>query len=288
MSIERQNFQQTLTYTIQTNHLTSILQDLNEVRDMDRLAENRNKRYKTFIWSGFAGAILSCFLLTFLLPVAIILAIIFVTLAIVGFVLLKKRGHLDIPNYRYELTQRILKLIDRDRQETSDVHLQILFSSPNQANKKVSTIQHPTYSQIKKDLYRDQWLKLEGEFLDRTQFNLTATEKFQTVYGWKRGSSGKMKYKTKSKSKGQLIQLSLKIPLRRYGAIQVLKSEAETAIQLPAEITQKRLTFTDKSIVLTVKTPAEYQNTDKLYQTISMMFLSLYQVLNLANLLSNR
>lgn len=288
MSIERQNFQQTLTYTIQTNHLTSIFQDLNEIGEIDRLAENRNKRYKTFIWSGFAGAILSVFLLAVLLPVAMVLAIIFVILAIVGFILLKKQGHLDIPNYRYELTQRILELINRDRQETSNVNLHILFSPPNQASKKISTIQHPTYSQLKKDLYKDQWLKLEGEFLDGTRFNLTATEKFQTVYGWKRGASGKMKYKTKSKSKGQLIQLSLKIPLRRYGAIQVLKSEAETAIQLPAEITQKRLIFTDKSIVLSVKTPTEYQNTDKLYQTISMMFLSLYQVLNLANLLSNR
>jgi hypothetical protein len=79
----------------------------------------------------------------------------------------------------------------------------------------------------------------------------------------------------------------LSFPSKKYGSIHVIQKAAPEAVKLPEEVNLKRMKVTPKVINLTVNTPQDL-NQEEMYQTITMMFLSLYQVLNFAKMLSKR
>jgi hypothetical protein len=90
--------------------------------------------------------------------------------------------------------------------------------------------------------------------------------------------------------RGSEIILKLSFSPRQYGAIKVLREEAQGAIQLPPGVEMKGLKMTDKAILLNVKIPPDSgaKNQEALYKIITMMFLSLYQILNLAKMLTKK
>ncbi len=170
------------------------------------------------------------------------------------------------------------------------LNVNLVLSSPIDATKKIQTTPHPHRHGWKIDHHRDPWLTIEGVFLDGTRFHLAATALHITQYGWKRGRSGKSKFKKKSKEKGQELEVTLKCSRRKYGALSVLKQDAMGAIRLPESARLRRFKASDHDLYLQIKTPAWIgsDQAQQLHHAITMMFLSLYQILNLAKLLSKK
>jgi hypothetical protein len=298
MSVDVKNFQKTLTYTA-TASSRIIFQDLGEIAKIDKEIKKKKSQTLPILIIGIFVIFVSLALLGLsdsFAALGIILLIGFVIAAITGIItvitgviFVIRYGSWDISNYRHELSKKVLSLLNRDRNGKTDVNINLILSPPTQKNKRVSTSSHPTRPNWKVEIFRDQWLNLEGEFLDGTCFKLTLTEVYRTASGWKRSTRGKSKHKSKTKSKGSEITLKLNYSQRQYGAIKVLKQEARGAIKLPEQAIMTRLSVTDKVIILKVKvSPNISENQEALYQTISMMFLSLYQILSLAKILSKK
>lgn len=296
MSVDAKNFQKTLTYTA-TASSRIIFQDLGEITKIDKEIKKKKSQTLPILIIGIFVIFVSLALLGLsdsFAALGIILLIGFVITAITGiitvitgviFVILY--GSLDISNYRHELSKKVLSLLNRDRNGKTDVNINLILSPPTRKNKRVSTGSHPVHRGWKVELFRDQWLTLEGEFLDGNRFQLTLTELYQTASGWKRSTRGRNKHKSKTKSKGSELILKLNYSQRQYGAIKILKQDARGAIKLPERVIMKGLSITDKAILLKVKISSNMSNNQEaLYKTINMMFLSLYQILNLAKMLS--
>jgi hypothetical protein len=190
---------------------------------------------------------------------------------------------LKLRDDRYELPKKILSMVNRDRTPNSNVKILIHFTPAGKMGKKIQTLPHPSKRGWKLDIFEDQWLTLEGKFLDSTNFFLTVTDLNRRAYG--RNARGK--WKSKNKPKGTEINLKLSFPSKKYGSIHVIQKAAPEAVKLPEEVNLKRMKVTGKAIDLTVNTPY-FLNQEEMYQTITMMFLSLYQILNFAKLLSRK
>jgi hypothetical protein len=161
--------------------------------------------------------------------------------------------------------------------------MRIHFTPAGEKGKKTQTLPHPRKRGWKLDIFEDQWLTLEGKFLDSTNFFLTVTELNRTAYG----QNPRGKSKSKNKLKGTEINLKLSFPSKKYGSIHVIQKAAPEAVKLPEQVNLKRMKVTGKAIDLTVNTPHSF-NQEQMYQTITMMFLSLYQILNFAKMLSKK
>ena len=285
MPIQYAAFRKNLTY-VTKEVPAQILQDLQDITKLDRIAERKQARFRNLLIGFAIGAFASLFI-----PVAgVFIAILLAIAAVLFAVMMVREGRLNVMNYRYEITQKVLEMLLRDVGSTESLDLTLILSKPDHKTKQIDTIPHPRRSGWKIDRFQDPWLQIQGSFLDGTDFLLKATEFYQTQYGWKRSSSGKSKYKSKSKSKSLVFDLTLDYPNKRYGAMQMLQNEAAGALQMPEQVKVKRLETTEKDIRLVVKMPPwiEPQQADTLYQAIAMMFLSLYQVLNLAKVLSKK
>lgn len=285
MAIDLKQFSTHLTYQT-TASVSSIREDLTAIIAFDRQAEARQKRFNIILICSIIGGFVSCFLIAFVIGIVTLIGC--VGVAIYAGIMLNKYKRRNLANYRYEVLQKILTMLDRDMERDAPVELTLVLSPPTDKTKKTQTTPHPHRSGWKIDHFRDRWLMIDGYFLDETQFTLIATELHITQYGWKRSRSGKSKYKTKSKPKAHELELTLTCPRRRYGAMTVLHQDARDAIQLPPSVRLTRFKLSDHRLMLATKTPpwTSSQEEDALYQTIAMMFLSLYQVLNLARLLT--
>ncbi|MBD2353853.1 hypothetical protein H6G41_04320 [Tolypothrix sp. FACHB-123] len=299
MPIEFLKFRQNQIYTAKAN-ISTIIADLQEIAGIDQLAELQQSKYAQRALNyfyGIIGCVVLGFILFLLMPQfpAVSLLILALFLGIIGLIfaiiyeLFKKfkLRKLNIINSRYEVTQRLVEMLARDMDAASEIEIQLSFKKTRIKENIVETVPHPTKSDWKIDKYQNEWLKLTGQFLDKTRFLLTATEAAKTQYGWKRGSSGKSKYKTKSTDIGLDIVLSLNYPQRRYGAVKILQNEVSNAVKLPYLSHLRNVKLTDKAVHLNVRmAPQVAGNSKEIYETITMMFLSLYQVLNLAKVLS--
>lgn len=304
MPINLEKFRKDLTYSV-TATISDIVKDLSEIATLDRASEAKQAEFGSLATKCVIGAI-SSIVLAFILMIFVgelrdsfqlfgTILIFLLLLAGIGCTIVaiyagirrSKYRRLNLPNHRYELTKKVLEMLERDMDKEANVNVHLVLSPANQKSKLIKTVEHPLKSGFKIDIFQDDWLKMEGQFLDKTRFVVTTSELNQTAYGWKRSMSGKSKYKTKSKAKGLDISLNLTYPPRRYGAIKVLNNEVVNAVKLPQMTKVKRMRVTDKEIKLVVKMPPSmFWDQEKLYQTITMMFLSLYQVLNLARMLS--
>ncbi|WP_083637028.1 hypothetical protein [Leptolyngbya sp. 'hensonii'] len=284
MAIDVTTFSKSLTYTAAIP-IAAILQDLQQIAALDQVAEVQQKKFNWLLGISVVVAIMSCFLLA--TGVGFILLPLSVSAAIYSGVQAAKYSRLNVDNARYELLKRLLQMLGRDLQTGSEIETVLILSSPTDKSKKTTTVAHRYRSGWKVDLFEDPWLKLRGRFADGTRFCMTATELGQTAYGWKRGRSGKNKYKSKTKSKGTELAVTLTYSQRKYGAVKVLQDSWQNAIKLPAGVRLKRVRLTDKGMLLQVTAPPDMTPArDNLYKTVTMMFLSLYQVLNLARVLS--
>ncbi|MBE9199678.1 MULTISPECIES: hypothetical protein [unclassified Nodularia (in: cyanobacteria)] len=297
MPIELQKLRKHSIYE-DTALLDSVTTDLDDIVALSQLAEIKQNKFGKQAIYYFAGAaivgIISFGLSGIASGLLNVVAFLF-NLGLVGLVIawiyalvmMLKFRRLNVINYRYHLTRQLIEMLARDLDVKELFHLQLSFKKGESNENKTNTIDHPYKSGWKIDIYENQWLNMRGRFLDKTRFVLTITGLSKKQYGWKRGSSGKNKYKSKVKSGGLDINLNLIYPQRRYGAIKVLQNEVKEAINIPTFSFLRGLKVTDKSMNLTVRLdPQLAESQEKIYQTIVAMFLSLYQVLNLAKMLS--
>ncbi|HEY9799187.1 MAG TPA: hypothetical protein V6D25_02425 [Leptolyngbyaceae cyanobacterium] len=301
MPIEVSQLRETLIYTIQSP-LVNILDDLEQIKEIDVVAESKQKEYLEKALFYFVGLVSALFLTAILISQntkTLILSLFIALLVIIDIALiiglsyaLVERGkfkRLNFKNYRYDLTKQLLQMLFRDMDAASIFDLKLSFRPLESQENKIGTIPHPYKPGWKIDNYRDEWLGIQGQFVDKTRFYLSLTELFKKQYGWKRGSSGKQKYKTKSSHLGLDINLKLAYPQRRYGAVKLLQNEVNNAVQLHPSSTLRLIKITDKAIHINVRVPRQFdEDKNILYATITSMFLSCYQVLNLAKRLSKQ
>lgn len=299
MPIELENFRKHLTYTVKSS-VQDILDDLKSLAELDIEAEKKQKEYgkkSLFCFLGF----LSSFVLIFIIAllninaeiaglIALILSLVSAALLIVSIYMLIMRfkfKHLNLRNCRYELAKQVIQMLHRDMQPADLLNVNLSFQKTEKSEHKRGTVDHPYKSGWKIDSFQKEWLLIQGKFLDKTYFELSLTEVVKKQYGWKRGSSGKSKYKSKSKPVGLDISLRLTYPQRRYGAVKILQNQVNQAIQLPQSSTMRRLRVTDELILINARmNPDLLDNSQEIYQIIAAMFLSCYQVLNLAKMMT--
>jgi hypothetical protein len=303
MAINLKTFAKDLTYRADTS-VRQIFKDFKEIAEIKQLAEQKAGYFGTlvgysvvlivlitfgiFVWFfALAYFLLSDgrsfgFLILLIFGLSILFILIFTTIfwsmqQVIYYNKLKLRED------RCELPKKILSMVKRDLTPNSNVKIMIHFNPTGEMGKIIQTLPHPRKRDWKLDIVEDQWLTLEGKFIDSTKFFLTVTELNRRAYGVNaRGTS-----KIKNKPKGTEINLKLSFPRKKYGSIHVIQKAAPEAVKLPEEVNLKRIKVTPKVINLTVNTPQNL-NQEEMYQTITMMFLSLYQVLNFAKLLSKR
>ncbi|OUL22808.1 hypothetical protein BV378_23090 [Nostoc sp. RF31YmG] len=298
MPINVLKFRKNLIYTAKAN-VNTVIADLQELAGTDQLAELQQSKYAKRALHYFYGVI-GCFILGFMLlflvekipAVSLVILALFLAIIILLFAIIYeffkkfKLRKLNIINYRYIVAQRLVEMLARDMDAASELEIQLSFKPTKIKENIAETLPHPTKRDWKIDKYQNEWLILTGHLLDKTRFLLTATEGSKTQYGWKR-SSGKSKYKTKTTDIGLDVVLSLNYPQRRYGAIKILQNEVSSAIKLPYLVHMRNIKLTEKAVHLSVRmAPQVADNGKHIYETIMMMFLSLYQVLNLAKVLS--
>ncbi|BAY17631.1 hypothetical protein NIES2109_10470 [Nostoc sp. HK-01] len=299
MPIDLKQFRENLTYRAQAP-VAQIISDLQEIAEIDRLAELKQKEYGKKALYYFLGIVIAIGLIIVVsitltntqllggLALLLIVAILGLAIAfIVALITRAKFGRINVINYRYQAAQKILQMLSRDMDANTNVKLNLSFQPIHKNEYKTTTTPHPHKSGWKIDNYQHEWISIQGSFLDKTRFELSATSLSKKQYGWKRGSSGKSKYKSKIKSGGLDIHLNLTYSQRRYGAIKILQSEIDGALKLPKLSNLRNLRLTDKSMQLAVRiAPNVADNQAEIYQTVTAMFLSLYHVLNLAKSLS--
>jgi hypothetical protein len=299
MPINLKEFRKRLTYQ-QTATPVVISRELTEIAEIDRLAEIQQKKYGKLALYFFLGT-----LGTFILIVVtsnslagsnsiaigtLLLFILTIGLSIAFTYSLSRRiyhSKFNLPNYRYDLANSLLDMLTRDIEKASNIDIYLSFLASTDKQHKQSTNPHPSKSGWKIDSYQHEWLQMRGQFLDKTRFILTATALSKTQYGWKRGRSGKNKYKSKTKPVGLDISLTLNYSHKQYGAIKVLKNEIDAAIKIPIFCQIRNIKVTDKLIHLSLRiAPHLAEKSPEIYQAITTMFLSLYQVMNLAKILT--
>lgn len=291
MATNFDEFRKTFLYSAQKQPL-AIIEDFNQFRAIAKV--NKEKRGKILSYIAWSFLFLIC--LIFLSSIIInsssawVLIVLFsVSIIVIFFIIylifsIFQYPKLSFNKNRYSTFARIVKLVYRDMAEESLLLTKIDFNKSIEKNKLISTIEHPQKRRFKIATYQNPWLDIAGKFRDSTKFQLNLTEYNQKVYGYKRSRSGKSKYKSKTKFKGLDIKLKLLFSPRKYGAIQILQKDAIGAIKLPLGVPIKNIKITGKYIQLTVKLLV--LNDEIIYQTVVMMFLSLYQILNLARKLS--
>jgi len=296
MAINLKTFAKYLNYQADTS-VRQIFKELKELAEIKQLAEQKVAYFSS--WErGFAGPYNIFVILVFLVVIInfssemsggfIIMMFVFVFVFLLSPIIffaakLNYYNKLKLQEERCELPKKILSMVNRDRTPNSKVKIMIHFTPAGKMGKKIQTLPHPSKRGWKLDIFEDQWLTLEGKFRDNTNFSLTLTDLNRRAYGF----NARGKWKSKNKPKGTEINLKLSFPRKKYGSIHVIQKAAPEAVKLPEDVNLKRMKVTGKTLDLTVNT-LYFFNQEEIYQTITMMFLSLYQILNFAKFLSRK
>jgi hypothetical protein len=137
----------------------------------------------------------------------------------------------------------------------------------------------PERKRGKQRFSEDDWLSIEGRFLDGTQFTETMQELIRRrTYVNPRGKS-----KVKSRSR-HFVSLRLTCPKDQYGELRPLEEGLKKNLRLPASATVRGLKVGGKSVFLRVRV----DEAAEIPQANAMMYLGLYRALNLARQLQGR
>ena len=295
MAFNIDSFRKTLLYQSSTS-VSQFKVNLKQIAEQDKLAEKQAKKYSTIAVILGVLTILSFIIAIRESPMeplgTVVLVVLFVA-TVVTAIIASRWNRLDIRNLRYLLPERLVDMLSRDMARDELLTVRLDFSKPIEKRKKVSTQPYPARRGWKEDSFEDPWLQMEGRLLDNTVFDFRLQELSVTRYGWKRGRSGKRKFKRKTKPKGFEAALLLKFPRKKYGAITVMASDLENVIKLPQKVVLKQLKVNDHQLLLRIKIASDYQQLwqedeilDGLYRVIAQLFLSAYQGLNLSKELS--
>ena len=291
MAGELERFNSTLVYEAQAP-AEQLQADLQQIREFDKRAEEKTRRYKYITFGSLLFGIGS-FVLVIALNKVGLLALVGVAVfgLITGIVLWVRGAKFNLANRRYELFGELARLLGRDMAKDAALTVALDMTPPNDARKKVNEGQAGDW---KVKYFVDPWLKLGGRFADGTSFQITLIEKFQARGKWKRSRSGKNKYKTKTKSSTQAA-VRLFPKLKRYENLPQVTDKAASLLRLPEWVTVKNMDATADELSLTACTTEAWsvrrhdpKTTHDGVEMVATMLLSLYQVLHSANALSEK
>ncbi len=236
------------------------------------------------------------FPLVFLNPFTVVVVVI-IALTIL-FVMRGRTAALNLPNYRYELAERILALLSRDMDVASRVSLKILFKK--QVDQPAKTIPFNRRPDWKIDICDNEWLKIKGPLLNGYWLQLSLTERYRKRYG--RNINGKLR--EKFQQRGLEIKLGIRLPGKGHWHLNQLKGQTDQMVRLPGSTTLKQLTLSEDLLKMKVLVPnwlggarsvsmiwPEDPSEDairQVQQVIMMMLLSAFQILNFGHVLSRR
>lgn len=198
---------------------------------------------------------------------------------------------LDLEVRRYELLAHLLKLLQVDIAATEPLSLELDLRSATDWAKFRGEGKTRTGWTVKH--YVDPWLSLQGRLLDGTHFRVELTERVDRRNRAKRNSRGRTKYKSKVLSDA-IAKVQLRVKPERYQHLERLGPHARNAVQLPKGTQLKSLGVQEDRITLTVlvSSPWDFKDTEKgqvnAVRMVAMMFLSLYQVLNLSRAIDKK
>jgi len=272
------------------HHIAHIRQlDIQVEQEIETLRKSGSKRTIWGVVLGLVGLILG------VLVVPLILLFIGIPLFISGMMRsaeANKRNALDYDNKRYELVRRLLEVVGRELEWSEPVHL-YMDLRPAELPQKVRgayKLFDNFMGGMTQTNYQDDWLWLQGQLVDGTQFTATMAERARVRAGYKRGASGKLKHKTKRKSK-HYLGLQLKVRPKKYPGVFGIAQRGHPAVQLPPYCQPKSLKTKRNTVRLMAVLPHPWQepapgamldHRPRGSTVFAMMFLSLYQMLNLA------
>lgn len=289
MALDIEQFKATQIYS-PTAGPDAILADIQALRQFDKEMEAELTKWLIVLILGIVGMIggiaMAAATQGAMQFVGLGLAGVGLLALIVGIVQRMRLGSYDLENRRYDFVDGLLRLISRDMGKEQALKMKLDLRTPEHNDK----FQHEGYAgpwSVK--YYVDPWLELQGRLADGTAFSLEAVEKFQArgKWGGRRGN----KWKTKNRSSTEMI-LVLRPKETRYALVEELGRDLYGALRLPPWCQLKLLHMQEGELWLRVTTLAEWEApnpentagrpTFNGVDIAAMMFLSLYQVLNLS------
>ncbi|MEM7232781.1 MAG: hypothetical protein AAF517_11425 [Planctomycetota bacterium] len=299
MSIDLEQLSKGLKYHEDAG-VDAVRADMDVLRRLDDVAESEEAKWRNLGCGSIILLILAMVgmaasgMLDSSPVVAVPTIIVFVGATIFCFVQKSRKGRLNLTNRRYELVDGLLHLLKVDMSKDAVVHVAIDFNRSDSKEKFVRNGQANTW---KVKFYEDPWLELKGRLLDGTSFQLGITDRTQHRSKTKRSASGKLKTKSKSK-RSSVAVLRLKIKPRKYPGLEAYAEDAEGALQLPTSAMGKDMFVDENGLVLKVLLNDSWKaNARKHHEEAvvgdgiditARMFLSCYQVLNLAKTVAKR
>jgi len=194
-----------------------------------------------------------------------------------GLVQRSSAGKTDFEDRRYQLLDRVTRLLGVDMSADSLLQVQLDLQPVDHSGKKVGKGKVGVWNV---DYYEDPWLNIQGQLLDGTRFTAGLTEKYQYRHRKKYSASGKIKHKSKTKTALQAV-VSVKPKEKRYPGAGQLGQQAHGAVQVPATAQVKSLSVRENVLALKTASRGDW-TVDATTHLLSQMLLSLYQVLNLS------
>jgi len=287
MTFDLSNFTQNLTYATGSS-IPQIKADLEDLVAAGKDFQIQYKKYQKRQSRGIFVCVVGAIALFFGGGISPSLVLLGVLVFIVGCILLglnqNRLNEYQKLNFsersdRHRLLSQLLDFWGKDLVPKSKLKLVLVLSSLTDPPKFVGSEPNPQKPERTFSFYRDDWLKVKGKFADGTHFFLQITEIYRTC-SW-RNRNGKSRYR--EKHKGYRIGLGLHFNPEIYRRVPQRIRRAEAAVKLPPDVALQDVRVTENRIQLKVKVEPQsnpFGCQQLLYQTVVMMFLSAYQILN--------
>ncbi|NJL00670.1 MAG: hypothetical protein HC910_08910 [Spirulinaceae cyanobacterium SM2_1_0] len=186
-------------------------------------------------------------------------------------------------SYRHECLSRLLTLLERDIAPDQKLRLRLDLAPITDSRKSVSKAPNRRHRERQNEYFEDNWLKLRSAFADGTKFQLTVLERY-IVCTWRNQNNNARR---REKHKGFKIDLALRYAAEQHADLARLANIARSAVQLPQVAQLQGLEIQRDRLAMKVTLPQE-ASAALLAQTITLMLLSAYQILNLARIRANQ
>lgn len=304
MALDTSEFKKTYVYEARAP-VAEVLADLKALEALDAQAEGKRRGLLMAAWGLMAFSVGGCALLSLVvgqLPVArqdalagmpLVLGVVSFFAAIVLFILRAQARRTDLDNRRYDLVSTLLQRFQVDLDANAPVDVKLDLAPVDETYKCEGKRKRGRWDS---EDFADAWLSLQGRFVDGTHLHVSAVEHLQKRKRYGRGSSGKVKLKTKRKGK-TLLQVGLRVKPERFPGLKDQAASAKRAVRLPPEVALSRLDVAADRVSMravlgldgrdwVVRRPKSTSARELIVlqpsdasRVVTMMLLSLYQVL---------
>jgi hypothetical protein len=291
MALHLDDFKSSLIYQQQCT-AAEIAADIEHLRRLDQETEGELTMW-LYVLIASILVIVGCAAAAIMIGgVAVFAAMPVGVLALIGLIIAAvqrwRLGEFDLENRRYELVHGMLNMLGRDMDKSQKINIRLDLRTPQHDHKLRGEGVRGRWN-VK--FYHDPWLEMRGKLLDGTVFDIYVVEKYQArgKWGGRRGN----KWKTKDRTATEVI-VELTPKAEKYPKIDNMAEQLYGAVRLPQWVTIKLLHMHQGTLLLRVVTPAAWDcppppepgkhPTPTSYNgvdLVSLMFLSLYQPLNL-------